>query len=245
MWRAIAEDIERDIRERVLAPGDKLPSEHMLVRKYYVTRHMVRLALNKLINKGIIESHQGRGTFVRRSAVAFPIGLRTRFATHADEAGIEYQLETSRLEQAIMPPHVARAFGVKITTPGILVERLSRIDDEPHAISQHYFLDERLPGFIAAYKEAGSITEALRQCGISDYIRYRTHIISRLPSKDEAELLRMPGHVPLLITRAINHDVGGTMIEFGETRVPADRIELVIEASRFTNRPPQKQESRS
>jgi len=245
MWRMIAENIERDIRERVLTPGDKLPSEHMLMRKYYVTRHAVRLALNRLIKSGIVESHQGRGTFVRRNAVTFPIGLRTRFGNHANEVGVEYRLETRRLERTIMPPHVARAFGVKLTTLGVLLERHSRIDDEPNAISQHYFLDERLPGFIAAYREAGSITEALRQGGISDYIRHRTHIISRLPSREEAELLRMPGHVPLLITRAINHDVGGTMIEFGETRVPADRIELVIEASRFTNFPAQKQESRS
>ena len=103
------------------------------------------------------------------------------------------------------------------------------VNGQPSGIGTHYFLASRVPGFAEHYAGSHSITTTLQALGIRDYVRVQTRIISRLPTPEEAEQLEMPRHVPLIITQAINHDSAGTMLEYGEARMAADRVELVIE----------------
>lgn len=48
------------------APGSKLPSEASLCSQLGVSRVSVRAAINQLIGLGLVESLQGKGTFVRK-----------------------------------------------------------------------------------------------------------------------------------------------------------------------------------
>jgi hypothetical protein len=41
--------------------------------------------------------------------------------------------------------------------------------------------------------------------------------------------LDLPRHVPLLITQSVNHDRLGQPLEYGDSRIAADRVEFVIE----------------
>jgi GntR family transcriptional regulator, phosphonate transport system regulatory protein len=230
MWKIIADELETAIRERRLNPGDKLPTEHQLVRKYYATRHMVRLALQSLAKRGLIHSYQGRGSYVSRPTLPIHIKRRTRFGEIVKQAGASHVYHTLRLEIITPPAHVAREFGVKLQTPMICLERLSIVNEQATGISTHYFIASRLPDFIDRYQQTGSITASLRALGISDYVRVQTRIQARLPLPGEAELLSMPQHIPLILTQAVNHDLAGNMLEYGEARTAADRVELVIEA---------------
>jgi GntR family transcriptional regulator, transcriptional repressor for pyruvate dehydrogenase complex len=47
-----------------LAPGAKLPSESELIEEYAVSRTVVREAVTRLRAEGLVETHQGRGSFV-------------------------------------------------------------------------------------------------------------------------------------------------------------------------------------
>ena len=62
------EQLRVALRERldsgVLDPGERLPSEAELCRKYGVSRITVRRAVDELVEEGILERRQGKGTFV-------------------------------------------------------------------------------------------------------------------------------------------------------------------------------------
>jgi len=60
----IAMQIGREISERRLVPGDRLPTEHALAKSFGVSRTVVREAIAQLRNEGIVESRQGIGAFV-------------------------------------------------------------------------------------------------------------------------------------------------------------------------------------
>jgi DNA-binding FadR family transcriptional regulator len=47
-----------------LAPGAKLPSEAELIEEYAVSRTVVREAVTRLRAEGLVETQQGRGSFV-------------------------------------------------------------------------------------------------------------------------------------------------------------------------------------
>lgn len=228
-WQQIANDLERKIQTRELGPGDKLPSEHALVRRYFVTRHAVRTALSNLAERGLIQSSQGRGSFVERPSLIVNIQRRTRFSEHVRKANAVHQQRTLRLTIDPATNVLARTFGVRAGTQILCLERASTVNGQPSGIGTHYFIEARVPRFAEYYERTQSITATLRAIGIGDYVRVQTRIISRLPTPEEAIQLDMPRHVPLIITKAINHDSEGTILEYGEARMAADRVELVIE----------------
>jgi DNA-binding FadR family transcriptional regulator len=61
---SLVEELERRIREDLLKAGDKLPTEATLMAHFGVSRTVVRDALARMKAAGLVQSHQGVGTFV-------------------------------------------------------------------------------------------------------------------------------------------------------------------------------------
>jgi DNA-binding GntR family transcriptional regulator len=64
-YRRIAAELRAGIERGELQPGDALPSEAALMRRYGVSRGTARQALADLEGAGLIESQHGRGRYVR------------------------------------------------------------------------------------------------------------------------------------------------------------------------------------
>jgi DNA-binding LacI/PurR family transcriptional regulator len=62
----LARHLLRDIARRRMQPGDRLASEHELVRHHNMSRVTVRQALQLLENDGYVSRQRARGTFVER-----------------------------------------------------------------------------------------------------------------------------------------------------------------------------------
>ena len=215
LWREISQSLERRILARELSPGDKLPTEDELSRQFMVNRHTVRRALSDLQDKGIVESTQGRGSYVRRPAAPMRLQKRPRFTDNVRERGRTPRTKTLKLLVRPADSRVAAQLGLRASQPVIYLERQRFIDDEPTGLSQHHFSHDRFPTFVEIYRSRGTITQTLIDSGVLDYTRRRTSISARLPTVQEAELLHVPRHVPLLVHRYLNIDVLGRPLEYG------------------------------
>ena len=78
MYAQISNQILQQIQAGVLKPGDKLPTEPNLMRVYDVSRITVRRAISDLVDRGILTTRQGKGTFVRANAVSQDISSISR-----------------------------------------------------------------------------------------------------------------------------------------------------------------------
>lgn len=65
LYEKVVDRIRQMIREGRLAVGDKLPPERTLASQFGVSRNCVRQALQALAEKGILDSRQGAGTYLR------------------------------------------------------------------------------------------------------------------------------------------------------------------------------------
>src|ERR671939_1959833 len=65
IYEHIVEQIRALIREGRWAPGDQIPPERELAERFRVSRTSVRETLRALEMRGVIDSRQGGGTFVR------------------------------------------------------------------------------------------------------------------------------------------------------------------------------------
>ncbi len=65
LYEEIARQLQRIIGDRGLKPGDRLPPERELVRRFQVSRGSVRDAIRTLEVMGLVRSRQGGGTVVQ------------------------------------------------------------------------------------------------------------------------------------------------------------------------------------
>jgi GntR family transcriptional regulator of arabinose operon len=65
VYNKLKDDFARAIDDGAIAPGELLPSENLLARKYNISRSSVRTALRELEEEGLIFKKPGKGTFVK------------------------------------------------------------------------------------------------------------------------------------------------------------------------------------
>lgn len=73
---SVVDQVGDEIKDKIISgewkPGDRLPSEAEIAQMYGVNRLSVRMALQKLITLGVIETRVGEGSFVREFSF-FPV----------------------------------------------------------------------------------------------------------------------------------------------------------------------------
>jgi GntR family transcriptional regulator, phosphonate transport system regulatory protein len=227
-WRQIANQIEADIAFGRLVPGSRLPVETDLAARFDVNRHTVRRALAELSARGLIRAAQGRGTFVEARPLAYPIGARTRFSEIVSLAGRE---AGGRLLGAAETPadgQVAKALRIAPETTVMRLETLRSADGVPISMGTGYFPLPRFARIADGYRRHGSITKALRNCSVADYLRAETRVSARAATSDEAGHLDLPPGRIVLTVDSINIDADGAPIQFTRAVFAAERTELVI-----------------
>ncbi|MEO1323281.1 MAG: phosphonate metabolism transcriptional regulator PhnF [Pseudomonadota bacterium] len=235
IWKQVSNQIEQSIRAYEYAPGDKLPTEAEFSRKFMVNRHTLRRALSHLQEIGLVESTQGRGSYVRRPTIRYTIGKRTRFSDQIKNQSIVAGTKTRQVVIKSANRDVAKALDVPLGNKVIAVTRIGYAGEVPISIATHHFDFHRFPTFQKVYPQHNSITQTLVNCGVLDFTRKWTVVRSRLPGPDECDLLNIPKHVPLILTKSLNVDPLGKPLEYGEAVFASDRMELDIAS---TEEPP-------
>lgn len=229
LWRQIASAIEGDIKANKFADQDgRLPTERELTARFGVNRHTVRRALATLAESGLVRTEQGRGVFVNREVVEYPLGKRVRFSANLSA---QQRIPAGRILDCVKErAHQDARSALKLSGNAHVwrVERLGLVDSEPFSLATHYFSAARFPKIDKAFAKIHSITEALKSCGLADYERQETRIYARPPTAEEARRLALPRGRPVLITEGVNVDNDGSPTEFGIARFAADRMQLVV-----------------
>jgi GntR family phosphonate transport system transcriptional regulator len=228
LWRQIMRAIEADVAAERLGPGARLPTEAAMAAGFGVNRHTVRRALEELARAGMVRVEQGRGSFIAEDVLDYAISPRTRFSEWIRAHNKEPGGRVLALVELDPEPEVAAALGIAAGERVLRLTRLGLADGRPVSLADHHF-PARIPGLLAALGECQSVTAALARVGIADYRRRQTRVSARMPRADEAELLGMPRSRPLLVTESINVNAAGQIVEFGLTRYPTPRVQLVFE----------------
>ena len=229
MWRQIADAIRLAIAEGLPDRDGRLPAEKDLAARYAVNRHTVRAAIRSLVEEGVLEAQQGRGTFVRRrKRLVFPIGARTRFSSGL--AGQASDLQLAILEEATEPASTAIAGPLQIAPgdPVARVETVSRADQVGISRATLWFPARRFSDIAAGIGQTGSVTRALAAHGVDDYVRAWTRLEARHGRTDDLNDLGLSPGAILMFAESLNADLDGKPIQYSLTRFAADRVTLTV-----------------
>jgi GntR family transcriptional regulator, phosphonate transport system regulatory protein len=234
LWKKISDSIASDIERKVLEGGDRLPTDIELAQRFSCNKHTARRAIAHLEQAGLVRVEWGRGTFVVEGLLEYRLGAQTRFTQNLIDQRRNPRRKVLRTEELPAPDVVARALKIAVGSPCRLLVLLGEADEVPLSLGFNYFPLKRLPKLneaIARLPKAGqsaSITELLSASDVSSYKRWNTRIGARLPTAEEATLLRMPRQQPVMETESVDVDDGDHPITYAKTCFRADRLQFVV-----------------
>ncbi|OHV84249.1 FadR/GntR family transcriptional regulator [Rhizobium sp. LCM 4573] len=198
----IAAQIGREISEGRIAPGEKLPTEHLLARTFGVSRSVVREAIAQLRNEGLVETRQGVGAFAteieRRQSLRIEQGDLSNRESFRDlfQLRIPLEIEAAGLaalhhvpeELAKIDEALAQMTGAEKWTEQGIVADLAFHRAIAAATHNEYFLlfigfiAERISLAINAAR-ATAILEEIVEVTIAEHVSIRDAVASRDPVK--------------------------------------------------------------
>jgi len=112
VWRRVKRHVLDHIRTGRWRPGDRITSEHALVRELGVARMTVRRALDELTREGLIVRLAGVGAFVAGEprAESHPLEIRD-IAAEVAARGHAWRAEMVALEPAVLDAALAARMG--------------------------------------------------------------------------------------------------------------------------------------
>lgn len=229
LWTALRDALSADIAAGRYAPGDRLPTEAELARRFDVNRHTVRRALAALAEAGLVHARRGAGVYVTGRVTDYPLTRRTRFHQNLLGAGQTPDKRILRLETLPAEPREAEALGLPPGAPVHLWEGVSLADGVPISLFRSVFDATRFPSLPEALRRHLSVTAALAEAGLPDYTRRSTRLSAESADAVRARHLRLSAGAPLLRAVAINVDPEGRPVEYGRTWFAGERVQLIVE----------------
>jgi GntR family transcriptional regulator len=211
------------------APGDRLPPERELARRYGCSLITVRRAMSELVREQRLERTRGRGTFALHPRLELDFGGNRSFTSEMQSRGLdpETRLVAARPESA--GESVAAALELDLGSPTLYLERLRLADGEPLLLEQVHLPAERFPGLLASDLERNSLYDLLTERYGTRIVRAREAIEPVLLKRREAELLDQAVGRPALLVEGIAYGADGVPVEFARSYVRGDRTRYYVE----------------
>ncbi|RFU42854.1 GntR family transcriptional regulator [Actinomadura logoneensis] len=245
-YRDIADDLARRIEEGEFAAGERLPTEEQLMVDYdNASRNTIREAVKILKARGLVETTQGRGTFVLEGTVPFavtlagipqppagtPGGEGAAYRFDAELQARQFENKDPKVEIQRATPEVAKALALKDGTRVVLRHQERFIEGRAWSLQTTYYPMEYVTRGADRLLDDEDIDEGavayLKETLGVEQVAYRDRITARAPDSNETTFfsLRDSGSVVIVHDR-VGYDVDQRPIRFTRTVYPADRNQL-------------------
>jgi len=228
IWKQIEQALTADMVSGTYRPGDQLPTEAQLSKRFGVNRHTVRRAVSSLVDQGRLRVEQGRGMFVQENKLDYPMGARVRFTQSVSAAHRLPGRAVLRAETVQADKIVSENLKIGEGTEVVLIESVGEVDRRPVSIACSYFPASRFRDIAQHVLETQSITEALSRLGVTDYTRSMTRVSAILSTAQVARHLQISPGRPIIQTEGTDVDQHGSPISYNVSQFAGDWVQLVV-----------------
>lgn len=221
----IADAISDRIASGAYRAGDQLPTEARLREEFGVSPMTVRRAVNILLDRGLVSTTQGKGTFVR------PLDLTEAVFRLEEVTGgwlADSSVDVTLLEASIRPADaaVAEVLGLPSGTPTVFLRRLLSREGAPFAYQlEHVVYDEHRP-LVEGQLKITSLDGLLRAAGGERLPRGWLRITAVGLDGEAAAMLQEPAGAPALRLEHVFQDFDGRPVSWGWFLCRADQFQL-------------------
>lgn len=222
-YAQLANIVRRQIAAGQFRPGDQLPSEAQLCRKYGISPMTVRRSINLLSDQGVVNTEQGRGTFVK------PVELSTA-SFDLNELGSLFMEGTAGdikiLDVRVVSADkkVASKLSIVIGEPSIYIRRLFLKRNRPIFYHRAYLIYDPTRPIVEAEMDATSLKGLFADVDNKMLKFGQLTIESTLMTEEEAELLDSSFPSAAFYLEHLFYDFKDQPMSWGWFIFPSDRL---------------------
>lgn len=139
LYKKLSEQIREQIRTGYYKPGDKLPSESELCKKYGVSRITVRNALKNLAEEKLLVKYHGKGTFVAYPEKIEVMESGNSFTKSCQRMNAVPSTKVISMTVKEAGIWIAKKLGIEETDKMLCIKRLRMVDGIPTIWEIDYF----------------------------------------------------------------------------------------------------------
>jgi GntR family transcriptional regulator len=201
-YAQVADVLRSEIRQGRWSPGEKLPSQPELAKRFNLSQTSIARAMEVLRNEGMIRSEFGGGSYVlhrptvkrvRAIPGAFVSGSPSGFAAQMRAAGMEPRTELDVLGPVDAPEEIAPRLGLDDDEQVMIRARRMYADDRPVQLATSYVPWRIAQAFARDEVDTNpaGLYANLRAHGYGP-TRFYEEIEGRRPTQAEASFLEIP-----------------------------------------------------
>ncbi len=232
LYRWLTETLREEIAQGVYKPGDALPTEEVLMRRYDLSCTTVRHAVHDLAREGLIYRKAGKGTFVKRAKIEEHLLHLTSFAEEMQSRQLRPSFKLVQAESVVPSADIARALKLGPQDRAFLIERIQLANSEPIALAQGYWhcdIGEKLAQQDLAQVPLYEIVETMLHVPL---VEADESLGATIADASAARKLKTRPNAPLLVRRRLTFTTEMRPVEFTTTLYRADRYEYKIRLAR-------------
>nr|WP_202412388.1 GntR family transcriptional regulator [Halobacillus litoralis] len=212
--------------------ADKLiPTEQELMKEFDVSRTTIRQAISILVQEGLVEKKQGRGTIVKPRKLSGNLSQLKGFAEEVLERGQVPRSKLIRAEFKSNLHHEKSMLEVKDDEPILLIERIRLADEVPVALERTCWPKEIGEILMKHNLDEARYYEILENYNI--YLNRASEKIAAINATiDEADALGIRGGEALLEMTRLSFGVNERPIEYTKTKYRNDQYHYSLELKR-------------
>lgn len=230
LYEQLKLSLSKKIEEHVLQEGERLPSEAELCAEFDVSRITVRRAVDELVEEGVLERRQGKGTFVASSRMSVQVmpmnevvqGFYTR------DTGRKQTHVISKKEY-VANQHEREALALQEGDAVYVFTRQMMVDGNICMLDRSTFPAGRFPGLFDRVTDNVSTYRLLEQeYGVVMYCVHK-EISHTYASAEQAKWLDCAVGTPLFRMYKVVRDPQGVPIHMSSSYMKADSVIFVTD----------------
>ncbi|MCI7736131.1 MAG: GntR family transcriptional regulator [Clostridiales bacterium] len=230
LYEQLKLSLRKKVDEQVWQEGQRLPSEAELCADYDVSRITVRRAVDELVEEGVLERRQGKGTFVassRMSVQMMPMNVIMQGFYILDTERKQTNVITKREYEANR--HEREVLRLQEGDSVYVFTRQMMLDGKVCMLDRSTFPAGRYPGLFERVTDNMSTYRLLvEEYGVVMHCVHK-EISHTYASAEQAKWLDCPVGTPLFRIYKVVYDPQGVPIHMSSSYMKADSIVFVTD----------------
>lgn len=229
LYHQLKDILKEKIESRDWVPGEKIPSENELIVQYAISRNTVKKALDDLVQDGLLNRIQGKGTFVSKPKLEQSLIGFYSFSKVMKAQGLKPKDIILSIEKRSAKLSVARQLQIPEGDNVIELKRLRCANDEPIILETSYIPCDLVSELSKENLEETSLYDYMEQA-LGIYVTSAKEIFEPVLIRDyESHYLEVEEGFPALLLDRIAYNLEKRPVEFCRSIVRGDRCRFYTE----------------
>lgn len=231
LYQQVKDILIQRIQKQIWPPHTLIPTEQELMQEFDVSRTTIRQAISILVQDGLLEKRQGKGTIVKPQRLVGSLGRLKGFAEEVLEKGQVPHSKLIRAEFSSSLYHEKAQLGVIEDEKILIIERVRFADDVTIALERTCWPEEIGNLLMKHDLNTANYYEILEKSNIL-LKRAKEKITAINATIHEADLLGIRAGEALLEMSRLSYGLNDQPIEYTKTKYRSDKYHYDIELQR-------------